>query len=76
MYKVLFVNPDGSTIQCRHERPHDIIKLPVDLNMLSQEQKAERLKRRQPQKKVEEIDDGLEDVQFDQRQYEDIFRNI
>ena len=73
MYNVLFVNPDGSTFQSRQEWPHSIIKLPIDPSTLSEEQRAERLKRRRPPTKVIDIDDGL-DVEFDQRQYADMFR--
>ena len=67
----MIVNPDGSTYHIRHEKPLNFIRLPIDPSTLTADERAERLKRRQKPKKVEEED--FED-DFDQKAYADLFR--
>ena len=69
-YKVRLVNPDGSSYMIRHSKPIGLIKLPVDPNSLSEEEKKARIKRLKYGniKKDETVEDFNEtDVKFDQR---------
>ena len=69
-YKVRPVNPDGSSYMIRHSKPIGLIKLPVDPNSLSEEEKKARIKRLKYGniKKDETVEDFNEtDVKFDQR---------
>lgn len=60
MYPTVVVQPDGSTINIRYHEPRKIIKLPLDLNTLSEADRKARLEARKPRKKVktmEEVED-------------------
>ncbi|KAF2346635.1 Ribosomal protein L55 mitochondrial [Trinorchestia longiramus] len=58
--QVLLVNSDGSTINIRYEKPRKIIRLPLDLTTLTEEERLARLDQRKPKSKVV-IEDELED---------------
>jgi len=63
VYPTMFVYPDGSTITIRHHEPRAILKLPLDLSTLSETEKAARLAKRKPKKKVavqEDYDDSFD----------------
>nr|CAD7424310.1 unnamed protein product [Timema monikensis] len=62
-YPTIVVLPDGSSVNIRYHEPRKIIKLPLDLSTLTEEQRKERLERRKPKKKVkiiEEIEDNFD----------------
>jgi large subunit ribosomal protein L55 len=72
MYPTLLVYPDGSTVTIRYKEPRAIIKLPIDLSKLSEAERAARLEKRKPKKKVvieEDIDDS-----FDVNRYSHLWR--
>ncbi|KAK6638481.1 hypothetical protein RUM43_006748 [Polyplax serrata] len=66
-YQTLMVQPDGSTFYFRHYEPRRIIKLPIDISLLSEEEKAEHLEKRQPKTKVVIEEDIIDD--FDSKNY-------
>ncbi|XP_065212668.1 large ribosomal subunit protein mL55 [Planococcus citri] len=51
-YPTLLVLPDGSTIQMRYPEPRAIIRLPLDINTLNDNEKRARLELRKPKKKM------------------------
>ncbi|EDW83633.1 uncharacterized protein Dwil_GK13715 [Drosophila willistoni] len=62
LYPTVVVQPDGSTINIRYQEPRKIIKLPLDLNTLSESARKARLEARKPRKKVkimEEVEDNF-----------------
>lgn len=62
MYPTNVVLPDGSSINIRYHEPRRIIKLPLDLSQLTDEERKIRLEKRKPRKKVkitDEIDDDF-----------------
>ena len=71
MYKVRLQQPDGSTLTLRYHEPHDLIRLPVDPNSLTAEEKRGRLNRLKPEKeiKVHEFDD--EETEITRRSWKD-----
>ncbi|XP_038069246.1 39S ribosomal protein L55, mitochondrial-like [Patiria miniata] len=50
-YPVLVVNPDGSTFRIKYKEPQKIIKLPLDINSLTFDERKKRLSRYQVRKK-------------------------
>lgn len=46
-YPVTLIKPDGSTIQIKYHEPIALIKLPVDVNKLSEDERKKRLMKRQ-----------------------------
>ncbi|CAH4019598.1 unnamed protein product [Pieris brassicae] len=52
MYPTKVVLPNGASINIRYNEPRKIIKLPLDLSLLSDEEKKIRLDRRKPKKKA------------------------
>ncbi|KAF4518231.1 hypothetical protein B566_EDAN006912 [Ephemera danica] len=67
VYPTILVLPDGSSIRIRYHEPRKIIKLPLDLSKLSEEEKRLRLERRKPRQKLQVMED-IEDS-FDASQY-------
>lgn len=71
-YPVLLLQPDGSTITIRYEKPRKLLKLPVDVSSLTEEEKKERIKIFRPPKKME-VREEVED-DFDVNQYANLFK--
>ncbi|XP_045514135.1 39S ribosomal protein L55, mitochondrial [Pieris brassicae] len=67
MYPTKVVLPNGASINIRYNEPRKIIKLPLDLSLLSDEEKKIRLDRRKPKKKVK-IAETIED-NFNAKKY-------
>ncbi|KAG7299788.1 hypothetical protein JYU34_016797 [Plutella xylostella] len=67
MYPTIVVLSDGSSINIRYHEPRKIIKLPLDLSELSEEERKMRVEKRKPKKKVK-ITDDIED-NFSSRKY-------
>ncbi|XP_036377113.1 39S ribosomal protein L55, mitochondrial [Megalops cyprinoides] len=61
MYPVLLVRPDGSTINIRYNEPRRILTMPVDITMLSEEERKARLRKRDPKRTVTRVKDEFED---------------
>ncbi|XP_053602271.1 large ribosomal subunit protein mL55 [Plodia interpunctella] len=59
-YPTTVVLSDGSSINIRYHEPRKIIKLPLDLSQLTDEERKLRLDKRKPKKKVK-ITDDIED---------------
>lgn len=55
------MNPDGSTFSIRYHEPRAIIKLPVDLSLLSEAERKARIEKRKPRRKIR-IDDEIADT--------------
>ncbi|CAG9785157.1 unnamed protein product [Diatraea saccharalis] len=66
-YPTKVVKADGSSIDVRYHEPRKIIKLPLDLSLLSEDERRIRLEKRKPKKKVK-ISDDLED-NFNAKKY-------
>ncbi|XP_055692233.1 39S ribosomal protein L55, mitochondrial [Lutzomyia longipalpis] len=61
------VLPDGSSFNIRYHEPRRIIRLPLDLNTLSEEERKVRLDRRKPKKKIrvyEEVEDSFSSQKY------------
>ncbi|KAL0840482.1 hypothetical protein ABMA28_015726 [Loxostege sticticalis] len=67
MYPTKVVLADGSSINIRYHEPRKIIRLPLDLSLLTEEQRKIRLEKRKPKKKVK-ISDDVED-NFNAKKY-------
>ncbi|XP_063408970.1 large ribosomal subunit protein mL55-like [Mytilus trossulus] len=74
MYPTTLVLPDGATINIRYHEPRRIIKLPLDVETLSEEDRKKRLKRRTKIRKIEVKDDGNED-DFSMNKYQYLWKN-
>ncbi|XP_006813418.2 large ribosomal subunit protein mL55-like, partial [Saccoglossus kowalevskii] len=72
LYPCLLVNPDGSTINIKYHEPRKILKLPIDLNALTDEEKKARLTQFQPKKKTV-IEEDFEDS-FDIGEYSHLWK--
>ncbi|XP_055616096.1 39S ribosomal protein L55, mitochondrial [Toxorhynchites rutilus septentrionalis] len=66
-YPTLVVLPNGSTININYHEPRRIIKLPLDLSLLSEAERKARLEKRKP-KRVIQIEDEVDDS-FNARKY-------
>ena len=71
VYKVRIQQADGSSYSMRYHEPRPLIRLPVDPNSLTEEEKQARLKRLKPEKEIEvhEFDD--EETEIIQRSWKD-----
>ncbi|GAB0089534.1 39S ribosomal protein L55, mitochondrial [Sergentomyia squamirostris] len=61
------VLPDGSSFNIRYHEPRQIIRLPLDVNTLSEEERKIRLDRRKPKKKIrvyEEVEDSFNSQKY------------
>ncbi|CAK1553558.1 unnamed protein product [Leptosia nina] len=67
MYPTKVVLSNGASINIRYPEPRKIIKLPLDLTLLSEEEKKIRLDKRKPKKKVK-IVETIED-NFNAKKY-------
>ncbi|XP_071799593.1 large ribosomal subunit protein mL55-like [Asterias amurensis] len=61
-YPTVVVNPDGSTFRIKYDEPRKIIKLPVDVNSLTPDERKLRLQRYQVRKKRDIKDDIKDDA--------------
>ncbi|XP_017752209.1 PREDICTED: 39S ribosomal protein L55, mitochondrial [Eufriesea mexicana] len=66
-YPVHLVLPDGSSINIDYHEPRRIITLPIDITILSEEQRQLRLQRRKSIQKVKIVDEYQDD--FDETQF-------
>ncbi len=75
LYEVFLIRPDGSSIRIKHPEPVSILKLPIDINKLSEEDRKKALQRRQMSiKGKKQVDDHFNfdnttKVNFDPRKY-------
>ncbi|KPI97968.1 39S ribosomal protein L55, mitochondrial [Papilio xuthus] len=67
LYPTTVVLPDGASINIRYHEPRKIIKLPLDMSLLSEEERRIRLERRKPKRKVK-ITETIED-NFNAKKY-------
>ncbi|XP_046960217.1 39S ribosomal protein L55, mitochondrial [Vanessa cardui] len=67
MYPTKVVLPNGASINIRYHEPRQIIKLPLDLSTLPEEERKARLEKRKPRRKVK-ITDSVED-NFNAKKY-------
>ncbi|KAK0075650.1 hypothetical protein PV325_006597 [Microctonus aethiopoides] len=66
-YPVHLVHPNGSTINIQYHEPRKIIKLPLDLNKLSNAEREALLEKRKPRTKIiitEDIDDDYDESRY------------
>ncbi|GAB6031656.1 Mitochondrial ribosomal protein L55 [Chamberlinius hualienensis] len=73
LYPTLLVNPDGSTITIRYHLPQRIIKLPIDVSKLSEDELRAQLERRKPKERVV-IEEEIED-EFNEANYSHLWKN-
>jgi len=83
MYKVLMVQPDGSTYHIHHPQPYSILKMPLDLNVMTEQQK-ELLKMQKDKEAKEradvlrasyEADEEVLDDEWDHDEYLDLIKD-
>ncbi|CAK1604080.1 unnamed protein product [Parnassius mnemosyne] len=67
MYLTTVILSDGSSINIRYHEPRKIIKLPLDLFHLSEEERRVRLEKRKPKRKIK-ITETIED-NFNAKKY-------
>ncbi|CAH0727871.1 unnamed protein product, partial [Brenthis ino] len=67
MYPTKVILANGASINIRYHEPRKIIKLPLDLMLLSEEERKLRLERRKPKRKVK-IAESVED-NYNARKY-------
>ncbi|XP_034824931.1 large ribosomal subunit protein mL55 [Maniola hyperantus] len=67
MYPTKVVLANGASINIRYHEPRKIIKLPLDLSTLSEDERKARLEKRKPKRKVK-ITEFVED-NFNAKKY-------
>uniref|UniRef100_A0A2M4AUM5 Putative 39s ribosomal protein l55 mitochondrial n=1 Tax=Anopheles triannulatus TaxID=58253 RepID=A0A2M4AUM5_9DIPT len=60
-YPTMMVLPDGATINISYHEPRRIIKLPLDLSLLSEAERKARIEKRKPKQRIR-IEDDVEDT--------------
>ena len=60
MYRTLLVRPDGSTVTIRYKEPVKMIKMPIDVTVLSDAERTKLWLSRQ-EKVVDSFDDDIQD---------------
>ncbi|XP_015997821.1 39S ribosomal protein L55, mitochondrial isoform X2 [Rousettus aegyptiacus] len=68
LYPVLLVKKDGSTIHIRYREPRRMLEMPVDLDVLSPEERRARLRKREAQFQDKKEEPELGD-DFDMERY-------
>ncbi|KAL5236364.1 hypothetical protein ACI65C_003774 [Semiaphis heraclei] len=66
-YLTKIIQPDGSSYTIRFNDPRMIIKLPLDMNLISEEERKRRIEARRPKQKVkivEELDDSFDRTKY------------
>ncbi|KAK6750218.1 hypothetical protein RB195_002297 [Necator americanus] len=66
-YPVKLIRPDGSSVEIRYLEPRAVVRLPVDVNTLSDDEKRQRLAARKPKTmKIvqEQIDDNFDATEY------------
>ncbi|VVC30527.1 Ribosomal protein L55, mitochondrial [Cinara cedri] len=71
-YLTKIIQPDGSSFTVRFNEPRVIIKLPLDINSISEEERKRRIEARRPKQKVKVVEE-LEDS-FDRNKYLKYFK--
>ena len=75
LYPVVLVKPDGSAINIKYREPISVMRLPFDINTLSEVEKKRRLLKRQmlsksDSKKTNEKEKNVDkDIKFDPKKY-------
>ncbi|XP_052867716.1 39S ribosomal protein L55, mitochondrial-like [Anopheles cruzii] len=67
-YPTMVVFPDGATINISYHEPRRIIKLPLDLSLLSEAERKARIEKRKPKQKIV-IEDDVEEDTFNANKY-------
>ncbi|XP_026805747.1 39S ribosomal protein L55, mitochondrial [Rhopalosiphum maidis] len=71
-YLTKVIQPDGSSFTIRFNDPRMIIKLPLDMELISEEERKRRMEARKPKQKVKIVEE-LEDS-FDRTKYLKYFK--
>ncbi|XP_041976589.1 39S ribosomal protein L55, mitochondrial [Aricia agestis] len=67
MYPTKVVLSNGASINIRYHEPRKIIRLPLNMSLLSEEERKLRLEKRKPKRKIK-VSDTLED-NFNAKKY-------
>uniref|UniRef100_A0A4W3KI07 Zgc:171480 n=1 Tax=Callorhinchus milii TaxID=7868 RepID=A0A4W3KI07_CALMI len=68
LYPVLLVQPDGSTINILYKEPKRILYMPVDISLLSEDERKVRMRRREA-KKTKHKEEEFEEEEFKMDDY-------
>ncbi|XP_066301717.1 large ribosomal subunit protein mL55-like [Branchiostoma lanceolatum] len=71
-YNARVVQADGSTITVPYKEPIGVIKMPLDIDNLSDQERRLRMARRMP-KQVRQVEEEFED-DFDAKRYSHLFK--
>ncbi|ELU16179.1 hypothetical protein CAPTEDRAFT_165489 [Capitella teleta] len=72
VYPVHLVQPDGSSFTIHYNVPRRVIKLPVDLDTLSEEERTMLIAKRKPKQKIK-VEAEVEDS-FDLNEYSHLWK--